>query len=678
MQLTVNGKTVNVNVTSTGKSLMAIDQNGEGSDYILIQTKGPLRKAEKEELERLGVESLEFLASDGFVYLCHFKPDDIAPIQAQSYVIGVSIYHPDFKITSNLQRSVDASGVDSGDKEIKVLLHPQGTLSIDDAAKQVADAAEISPDLVKVDAESKLLTFKIDPTKVSNLASVDAVKVVEEVVPKTLYNDCARRILGFDPPDPQTPPFPFTGAGQVVAVADTGLDKGSFDDMHPAFKGRVKDLISIGRTKTNGVDDPHGHGTHVCGSIAGAPLSTSTFQQVQGTAPAAELVVQSLWSSTGLRIPADKALVAMFLDPYKRHKAYIHSNSWGDGWTGQQIVYSAECALVDQCIVDNPDLLIVMAAGNSGIQLETGTLGSLAACKNVLTVGATESTRASFHGKPLKDKAGENDPTEVSWYSSRGPTAEQRIKPDVLAPGTAILSTLTRLVTKLPRNDLEPSGDDNYAYCTGSSMATPLVAGCAAVLREFLGKTGTPNPPAALMKALLINGAYAFHHAHNGREGFGIVNIANSLIPRDATDGGFRFGEAFDDIDQQHTVTVNIPKIEPPASNANITVRNSDLSTLRVSPPARGGITLKVTLAYTDVPGPALQNNLNLQVISKDGVTRNGNRGSSKYFDNNNNVEQITWKGITPGEATIVVKCSALTSHTQDYALVWRIIPSEE
>src|SRR5205814_2055611 len=80
--------------------------------------------------------------------------------------------------------------------------------------------------------------------------------------------------------------------------------------------------------------------------------------------------------------------------------------------------------------------------------------------------------------------------------------------PDVVAPGTSILSTLSRGVAiKPPSTDFGKSSDKDYWFEGGTSMATPLVAGCAAVLRETLVKNGTPKPSAALVKALLINGA---------------------------------------------------------------------------------------------------------------------------------------------------------------------------
>ncbi|KAH9905109.1 peptidase S8/S53 domain-containing protein [Xylariomycetidae sp. FL2044] len=521
-----------------------------------------------------------------------------------------------------------------------------------------------------------------DPSSAEKLVEIDAIKSVETVFEKKPMNDRARAILGVTNPLVAST---FQGEGQVLAVADTGLDKGDIQDMHPAFQGRVEELIPLGRPDRT--DDVSGHGTHVCGSAVGAPASqVAGFQQVQGTAPQAKLVMQSLGLvGGGLLSLQGQQLKDLFVVPYKKYNACVHSNSWGDG-VGQPLYpyKDTEAKFVDEAVWENPELLIVMAAGNSGRTSQSNSITGIAACKNVLTVGATESTRPSLGGFPADNKISDNDPTEVAWSSSRGPTVEQRIKPDVVAPGTAILSAKSRGIKFASKMECVDSKDGLYCYTYGTSMATPLVAGCAVVLREFLVKSGTPNPPAALLKALLINGAYAFHHAHNGKEGFGIVNVANSMLPdKDSDACGFRVGPPLTDQGQKNTVTVNVSTTAQlrPQDNAqdpgDQVVNVESLSALRVSPPARKGVTLKATLAYTDMPGAALQNNLNLSVTTADGITRNGNCGSSKLTDRWNNVEQVIWKGIPPGQATITVSCDRWMAD-QDYALVWRVLPNED
>ncbi|KAK5099548.1 hypothetical protein LTR70_002449 [Exophiala xenobiotica] len=688
MRLTINGMTADVELSDTATSLKSMDKDGQGTDYILIKTRGPLTNAEKKELGDKEVEILEYVGDD--TYLCHYVPDNLSELQAKNFVVGVSFYQETFRVSDTLNASLRAKDRPQGqDKAVTLVLHEARTeQDFIHVVQLIAERAETKVEAIQIDEGTNTLRLKIDPAKVEDLASLDVVKVVDETVPKVLSNDCARKILGFSAPE-QPIPFPFQGEGQTIAIADTGLDNGNPKNINPAFKGRIKELISINRVQTKRTDDVHGHGTHVCGSAVGAVMpSAAVYKNVQGIAPKASLVMQSLYYSMDnpIRVPTGSKLQDLFLDPYKRHDARIHSNSWGDEFyvsTGPQAYNIEECKLVDDLVHANPDLLIIIAAGNDGKLTDGPTITGIPACKNVLTVGATESYRPSFNGIPLKTKLSENDPSEISWYSSRGPTVELRIKSDVLAPGTPILSNKSSAMPqKLPANGMEPSDDPQYCFRSGTSMATPLVAGCAAALREYLKASRMDSPPAALMKALLINGAYSVHHSHNAKEGFGIVNIANSLVTKDGKDGAWRIGRTFTDAKQDESIDVDIPQtVNQSSAEGNSKTHYTEVAgTLRVTPPSRRGVTLKATMVYTDRGGAQLQNHLNLQVTASDGSFRNGNRGSSSLTDGNNNVEQVIWKGIAPGKATIKVTCVQLSlkDDTQDYALVWRLIPNED
>ncbi|KAH9998188.1 peptidase S8/S53 domain-containing protein [Xylariaceae sp. FL0662B] len=626
-----------------------------------------------------------------------FKDNNLQPLQALEFVIGVDVYRRDFKITPEVQHSIDKAKKSQDDEihlDVNVALHSTQNQSIEKTLKDLNENTGVPRESIEVDHDAGLLMIRnADPVSIEKLVNIDVIKSIESVRDKQVTNDRAREILGATSINVVSQ---FQGEGQVMAIADTGLDKGTLEDMHPAFKDRVIELVPVGRTNPPRTDDLFGHGTHVCGSAIGAAVSQlDEYKDVQGTAPRAKLVMQSIATYNGLiRLEGDK-LKELFLYPYQKHGACIHSNSWGDPKGMPPEAYKeTEAKVVDELIWQNPELLIVMAAGNSGDTSETPMITGISACKNVLTVGATDSSRPSCHGFPDNNKGSQNDPTEVSWFSSRGPTFESRIKPDVLAPGTAILSTKTRAVERLDPKAYAMSKDNLYCYTYGTSMAAPLVAGCAVVLREYLVKSGMPHPPAALLKALLINGAYAFHHAHNGKEGFGIVNIANSLVPDKNNDlCGFRVGPPLDNKGKENTIAIDIPAkdsvIDNLAANTSdnvlpipgvpISIDPGSDSILRVSPPAGKGLTLKVTLAYTDFPGARLQNNLNLSVTTSDGITRNGNRGTSKgLYDRYNNVKQVIWKGIPSGQVEITVSCIQWTTGEQDYALVWRVIPNED
>ncbi|KAI9874659.1 MAG: hypothetical protein M1823_007636, partial [Watsoniomyces obsoletus] len=187
-----------------------------------------------------------------------------------------------------------------------------------------------------------------------DVAKIDNVQLIEEVHGYKLFNNVARRILKVE--DVTVNSTKLTGKGQVVAVGDTGIDSA-----HPAFKGRIKRAIALGRPgKTN---DSDGHGTHVCGSVLGSD-KLKDGGPIQGTAPEAELVMQSLLDSQGGLggIPDD--LVDLFKPAYDLG-ARVHNNSWGSVRPG--LAYDESCRELDRFVIDNPDMVICFAAGNDGV-----------------------------------------------------------------------------------------------------------------------------------------------------------------------------------------------------------------------------------------------------------------------------------------------------------------------
>jgi hypothetical protein len=534
---------------------------------------------------------------------------------------------------------------------------------------RIAAAARVDPRELEVGRRKvRLIT---EEGSLPDVAALDDVRQIEEVPERQLFNNVARKILEADVLVNGTA---YTGDGETVAVADTGFDRGSATNVHPAFTGRVTKLYALGRP--NRSDDPHGHGTHVAGSVLGDGTSPSMGGVIQGTAPGARLILQSVLDSGGGLggLPTD--LHDLFQTTYD-DGARVHTNSWGIPAIG--LPYDASSTEIDDFVWTHPDQVICFAAGNDGADSDADgvtdgrSLGSQSAAKNCITVGASESLRefaptygqywpGDYPANPIKGDRQANSADGMAAFSSRGPTQEGRVKPDVVAPGTCILSTLSRAARM--SSTFGTSSDPLFFFDTGTSMATPLVAGCTAVLRETLVKNGVPAPSSALVKALLINGAVPLAGQYtpseagpqpNGSSGFGRVDLAASvIIPGPDADAGFGEGGPLAQGDED-TVTVRIPE---PGDAA---------------PTAAGGATLKVTLVWSDPAGAGLQNDLDLVVIASDGTERHGNMGTGDGFDRSNNVEQVRWEGLPPGEARIVVRAFRITQFAQPYAYAWRV-----
>ncbi|KPH99959.1 peptidase S8 and S53 subtilisin kexin sedolisin [Actinobacteria bacterium OV450] len=508
------------------------------------------------------------------------------------------------------------------------------------------------------------------------LAALDEVKEIEEVPERVLYNTVAANLMHACVSLNGTK---FRGEGQIVCVADTGFDKGSTTNAHPAFTGRVKRLIALGRTSPARTDDPDGHGTHVAGSVLGDGMSATmggdgtspaTGGAVTGTAPEARLVLQSLLADDGSLSGIPTNLHDLFEPPFVEDGARIHTNSWGPVTPG--LPYNKAAREVDQFVWDNKDFVICFAAGNDGTDrdgdghINLRAISGETGAKNIITVGASEGDRPqiahtyddlrplSYPAPPIRGDRMADNPAGMAAFSSRGPTQEGRVKPDIVAPGTAILSTRSRLASD--DGLFGVSTDPAFMFDSGTSMATPLVAGCVAVLRETLVKNGTPKPSAALIKAMLINGADELPGQYSPSEtgpapnnscGFGIVNLERAVVlPTDAGRAGFTDAKELDQGEER---------------------------SFRITIPEGAARTLKVTLVWTDPPGKALQNDLDL-VVRAGSQERHGNMGTDPGFDRVNNVEQVNWQSVPAGEAEVVVTAFRITRFAQPYAVAWRIL----
>ncbi|HWI74798.1 MAG TPA: S8 family serine peptidase [Baekduia sp.] len=653
------------------------------TDYILIQVGEPLDADQQEQLAGLGAEIQEYVPDD--TYVARYQPADLQPIRDLPFVSWVGPYLRAFKVAPALTpapapQDLGVAPLQRGPsrkpRTVDVVLHDD--VDAGDVRAQIAAAAKLDPEMLETGRGK--VRFTVEQGQLDALADLDVVHHIEEVPERRLFNNVARGILHADVSVNGTD---YRGAGEVVAVADTGFDRGSTSNVHPAFSGRVVKLYALGRP--NSADDPHGHGTHVAGSVLGDGSSPTMGGKIQGTAPEATLVLQSTLDAGGGLGGLPNDLHDLFEPPYDDDGARVHTNSWGATTPG--LPYDQSAREIDDMVWEHQDLVICFAAGNDGTDAnqdgtaDRGSVGSQAAAKNCITVGASENDRPDFEpsygtywppdfpADPINSDQQADDPAGMVAFSSRGPTKERRIKPDVVAPGTCILSTLSRAVVN-PSNDFGTSSDPDFFFDSGTSMATPLVAGCAAVLRETLIKNGTATPSAALIKALLIEGAVELAGQYtpseagaspNSASGWGRVDLAGSvIIPGPDPNSGFGedgpLGQG-----ESNTVTVDIPERKPDRDEDDAFARGA------------AGVTLKVTLVWSDPPGAALQNDLDLIVRAADGSERHGNAGATKRFDRVNNVEQVLWHDIPPGPAEIIVRAHRITRFPQPYAYAWRL-----
>ena len=683
--ITIEGNSIKPTLQGPGRPLSDQDAiDASGTDYILIQSDGPLSAGQKTELRDLEVNIQKYVSEQ--TYLRKYSPANLERLRAKDFVLYANVFLPDLKVNADLKNSGRAPASMSAStgpelQDVNITFHDGVDPSSEAIKNKVAEKAQI--DVASLRTSSRKVSLNVDKQHLQELASIDEVRSIDGVRKRVLFNNLARTILNVDITMNDTT---YQGHGQVVAVADTGFDKGNtIGDVHPAFTGRVAKLYPLAKPDAA---DPEsvdkyghhegGHGTHVCGSVLGDGNSEILGCKIQGTAPQATLVMQACATVNGqLEFPDD--LGDLFIEPYENDGARIHTNSWGVPYRGSQFKYDQSAEDIDAFVWDHKDMTILFAAGNDGRDqngkglIDPRQIGSEAVAKNCITVGASETKRpdytavyadfdsahTKFPADPIRNDLIADNPEGMAAFSSRGPSVENSIKPDVTAPGTAILSARARSLSR----KIGSASDSNWMFLSGTSMATPLVAGCIAVLRETLVKNKWANPPAALLKALLINGAVDMQGQYlmkdvgpspNCINGWGRVNLAGSIILPPGAGG-----------DTNSALGIGGPLKE----------REEGSFVIRV-PTRNTGVKLKITLVWTDPPARFLQNNLNLIVKAANGEERHGNMDTQPGFDTTNNVEQISWENIPPGDAKVTVKCASITKadQLQDYAYAWRLL----
>ncbi|GAB3841836.1 S8 family peptidase [Dactylosporangium cerinum] len=276
-----------------------------------------------------------------------------------------------------------------------------------------------------------------------------------------------------------------TGKGITVAVLDSGIDTG-----HPDLAGAVVGAQDF-TGSASGTADGFGHGTHVAGIITGDGAASSG--RYVGVAPDATLLNGKVLNDNGLGLES-WAIAGMEWAVQQGARVVNMSLSGSVGPGAEDLMSETVDRLTEQS-----GTLFVVAAGNAGPN--AGTVGSPGTAERALTVGAVDG------GDAMAD------------FSSRGPTNPGgALKPDVTAPGVDIVSALAE-GSRFAQ--WYAAVDGHYVSLSGTSMATPHVAGAAAILAGE-----HPGWQAVEMKASLMGTAAANHEASVYAQGAGRIDVA--------------------------------------------------------------------------------------------------------------------------------------------------------
>jgi hypothetical protein len=634
--------------SSPAETVRAGDRIAGEKAYYVVQLGGLSKDEWLDSIRDAGVEVLQYVPHNSF--FVYGDPTAISKVATHSRVRWIGRYTPEQKKSRELGKFINNikgasamfdvavfSRADLRDVGINIssIIHGRvlneiklpnnffNVVRIEAAPGDIDEIAKIA-DVVRIDQYEKP---QIEDERAAQIISGNFSSTTTLNAPG--YNPLAQ--------------FGVNGQNVTISMVDDGVSIPGNGGFYLTSANTVDGPLHGG---TPGASGGHGHlnASIIAGDAPFSSLDPTNYNYGLGIAPKSNIINIPLLTTGYTGDEADSYNDTVITPGPNGVLGSISNNSWGNGLNSN--VYDSYAAQFDGFVQDasvgvNIDpICLVFSAGNSGPG--TLTLTRPKAAKNLIAVGNSENIRTEL-GTVNADNL-----DDLRGSSSRGPTADGRIKPDVIAPGSYI--TGSRAGTG---GSVSGQVDANVSYSIGTSHAAPQVAGAAALFTQFWKNNfGGTNPSPALIKAAVINSGQEMNGLTtnlatipNGNEGWGRINMKNMF------NVGFPIAYV-----NQNIIFSN------PGESVAVTGR-----VVNASKPVR------FTLVWTDPPAtgdPALVNNLDLTVtvgantykgnVFSGGVSVTG--GSNSTIDNVENV--FLPAGVATGTpVSITVSATALNGN---------------
>jgi hypothetical protein len=597
------------NISENEKAGVNLRTSKTGKSFVIIQFEEIPTKEEREQLKKEGVELLDYIPN--YAYTAIISGSTTQNTLARMRGRAMIELSPEQKMEPDLANGRFPVHAVKSPGTIDVWINFPRSFSLEEVKENLKNQNfELISDQYK---SHQILGLRIPTERLRELAGEPYIQYVQPAPPedksfnnKSVANGRAN-ILTSNLPGGKN----LSGQGVVVGVGDE-----SNPLQHVDFSGRIINRAAI---------ETGSHGVHVMGTLGGGGIMNERYV---GYAPKTTIVAQSFSN-----------ILAYSPEYVKDFGMVITNNSYGGDVNNCQTfgIYDLYSRILDEQALQLPNLQHVFAAGNSG----NGTCSPLAqgfgtvlsgyqTAKNVLSVGNTLETSV------------------IGTSSSKGPVRDGRIKPEICAQGSAVMSTI-------PVN--------LYGNNTGTSMASPAVAGGLALLYERYRQLNVnQNPKNGLMKALICNGATdKGNEGPDYKYGFGWLNLLRSVKMLESN--SYKTGVVAHQGTNSHAISIpsNTAQLKvmlywnDPAGgifSAQNLVHNLDLA---VANPSSG-----VVLPRLLDPAPSKVNNVALTGV-----------------DNINNIEQVVINNPGEGNYTISVKGTSVAQNPeQEYFIVYDIIPN--
>ncbi|HEV7329929.1 MAG TPA: S8 family serine peptidase [Flavisolibacter sp.] len=582
-------------------------QRFSGSAFAVIQFNDLPTQAEKEKLQAAGITLLDYLPQNAFVVAIRNNPS--AQLLRNLKANSLFQLTPQQKMQSLFAQGKIPSWAVKTAGTVDVWISFYQTLQAEAVLQQLNN---LQLDVLAFDHIAyRIISLRIATDRIHEIAALPFVEFIQPAPPKDQPLNYNSRVAS-------------RANALNASVADGGrglngegvtVGHGDNADMqaHADFTGR---LINRNASPFNA------HGVHTAGILAGAGIINERYR---GYAPKASIISQSF-----------SGIVEHTPTYVQDYGMVITNNSYGNiiecEYHG---TYDLTSRILDQQSLDHPSLLHVFSAGNSGnstcAPYPAGfrtVLGGFQVAKNIVTVGAT------------------NDSSAIASFSSRGPSLDGRLKPELVAMGQNVTSSW-------PTN--------TYLTNNGTSMSAPAVSGGLALLyQRYRQLHNGANPRNGLMKALLCNGSSDRGNAGpDFHYGFGAMHLLRSVQALEASH--YFTGNSTQGATTTHTISV-------PSNTAQ----------------------LKVLLYWNDLPASVIStknlvHDLDLEVVDPsdnvvlplilDTAIAALNQPAGNGADHVNNMEQVIIKTPVAGQYTIRVKGTTVTTNNQEYFIAYDPVP---
>jgi hypothetical protein len=536
-----------------------------GSTLQLVQFIGPIKAEWLSEVEAAGSTLVHYVANDAYlVWMDETGRSELNSMVTRGDFLQYSgVYQPYFKLGPSL---IERFTQQSEPNEIvpvwlQIYRH-EGNIR----SKETIKALSIQ----EFSSWSPIMAFETIQVKmrledIYRVANLPDVYWIGEMFERGLMDEVQGQILagnfdaGFTGPDSPGYLSWLNGYGfstnpddyPILDITDDGIGNGTVNsgDSTLYVSGNLNNATRLAYVQNCTSEDdgggPDGHG-HLNASIAGGYDDRSGSPYKDGDGFNRGLGINPYGRLAGTRVfglsydasNCGDTDLGVIQTSYAAG-ARISSNSWGCGACADTYDISSQAydfgtRDAEPNLPGNQQFLFVFAAGNNGPG--SGSVGSPGNAKNVITVGASENDRPNWIDGCLVGPVGSDNAMDVIYFSSRGPTPGDRVKPEMVAPGTHIQGTAST------NPDYNGSGvcDTYYPYdqfifaaSSGTSHSTPAIAGVASLYYYWLEHTyGLSEPSPAMLKAFMLahptylTGTSANDNLPSNNQGYGMPDMS--------------------------------------------------------------------------------------------------------------------------------------------------------